>query len=606
MTQQPNASLGSASSTDLPPPRAQAETSESIAPLTALLGALARRADTSEGLLDSAVRLVLEKTSAKTVALYLCNESSVALIDASKNTLRFAREAVLFTFHGSRTETLPERVEFEREDQLEGLITDSYAKSHSAPATKCAAIPFFDGSDLRGVLVVVTDPGTEIDLPGVGASFNEFSVMLGIITDRYLQKALVDLNAHCLTLLSEEPEQCMRGILKEASRVIGCTGISFFAIDPYDMTDNFHLVGTYPKPMPGTSLTYSKEDNTFTSQILNCGCDCVVNYAALERSELLGFASPKWTDVPSGVRSHTMLYARVTQGGATAGLLRCTNRRIDSHVPWFNWVDMRRARSLASLLLPYYKAAQKEDRFAASLSDISHEIKSVAGSISYAAQNVRDEIQNISTAKKAILKVCNIDKAAKGLLKLLPGLRMEAAIISLDKGAASRVAAGFRPYADLCKPIAEMYVEKLRKRRCTIEHVSPDQLGLIYADIEDFKHIVQNLISNAVKYSLNEAIIYINYERSRPLGQFAAIHFLSQSLLIRPEEEGFIFKYRQRAKSAKDSGIEGEGIGLAIARAKARQYNGDVIYGKRDAFNVFSLLIPRVLFQPARKDMNNE
>jgi len=439
--------------------------------------------------------------------------------------------------------------------------------------------------------------------------------MLELVTDRYLQKALVDLNSHCLALLSDQPQRCMCDILKKASEMIPCEGISFFAIDPYDEADNFRLVGTFPKNMPQRPVVYDPNDNTFTSRLLNCEKDCVVHYTDFHRNSLPGFSNPKWKDVPDNVISRTVLYLRVMKGEQTAGLLRCTNRMSKEQSPWFNWVDIRRAKALASLLLPYYKAAQAEDRFASSLSDISHEIKTTAASISYTAQNIRDRIQSIPSAQDIQLKLGHIDRAAKGLTKLLPSLRAAAAPESIDTAAAVRIASGFKPYADLCKPITEMFVQKARQKECGINHVGQDQLGLIYADVEDFRHIMQNLISNAVKYTFPGKSIYINYERPGFRGadprsqetrlrtvrsQFAAIHVLSESLSILPEEAEFIFKYRQRGKAARQAGIEGEGIGLAIARAKARQYGGDVIFSNRDRFNRFSVLIPRSLFLPQR------
>jgi signal transduction histidine kinase len=573
-----------------------------VDPLTARLGALARRASTSEALLEKAVGLVMQETGATTCGLYLCDTSSVALIHQSDKKLTFVREAILLTSLGPHSSLLPDRVEFEGDaEELQLRLNGSFAAQQSPTSLHTvSSIPFFQDGELRGTVAILNGEGVCIDPPSLTRSFNEFCVMLELVTDRYLQRTLVNLNAKCLMLLSDHPQHCMCAMLAQASKMIGCDGISFFALNPFDDSDVFHLVATYPNAMPIEDVGYARDENTLTSRILACDRDCVVHYPTTERSQLAGLAPPKWRDVDKETKSETVIYVRLLQADETVGLLRCTNRANKTPSHWFNWIDVRRAKSLASLLLPYYKAAQKEDRFAGSLSDISHEIKTMAGSIRYTAQNIRDQVAKFGHSKiqDVLLKLGHIERAAKSLRALLPALRMEAATPPAGKEVAPKLSKGFRPYADLCKPIAEMYIQEARKRQIAIEHFGQDQLGLIYADIGDFKHIIENLLSNAVKYTNYGTPIYIRYERQSSKRQFASIHIASASIPIRADEADFIFKYRQRAIAAKNSKTEGEGIGLAIARAKARQYNGDVVYRPHGDINMFTVLIPRGLFHP--------
>ena len=124
-----------------------------------------------------------------------------------------------------------------------------------------------------------------------------------------------------------------------------------------------------------------------------------------------------------------------------------------------------------------------------------------------------------------------------------------------------------------------------------------DQLGVIFADIEDFRHMFQNLISNAVKYTQPAKEIIINYERATLQNNYAKIHVLSESIPIRPEEAIEVFRFGYRAISARNSSTEGEGYGLAIARRKARLYHGDIVYSHRPPYIIFSILIPSKLFR---------
>src|SRR5690349_12007800 len=81
--------------------------------LTAHLGALARRAETSEALLQSSLQLVTQVTGARAIALFLCDTDAIELLDLSSERLRFVSEAVLFGVHGEPIIGIPARVEFD-------------------------------------------------------------------------------------------------------------------------------------------------------------------------------------------------------------------------------------------------------------------------------------------------------------------------------------------------------------------------------------------------------------------------------------------------------------------------------------------------------------
>src|SRR5436190_2017457 len=125
--------------------------------LTAELGAVARRAETSEALLQKAVDLLREATAAKTIALYLSNTSSVALLGTEGNEVRFVREAVLFHSQGSEDGRLRDREEF---DGSAGLLTKRLAEPFEETKPECASekplvIPFYQAEEIRGALVFI-------------------------------------------------------------------------------------------------------------------------------------------------------------------------------------------------------------------------------------------------------------------------------------------------------------------------------------------------------------------------------------------------------------------------------------------------------------------
>jgi signal transduction histidine kinase len=88
-------------------------------------------------------------------------------------------------------------------------------------------------------------------------------------------------------------------------------------------------------------------------------------------------------------------------------------------------------------------------------------------------------------------------------------------------------------------------------------------------------------------------------ERAGPGDDYAKIHIMSRSLLIREDEVEEIFRFRYRSVAAQTSKQGGHGRGLAIARLKAREYGGDVVLHIKGGYNIFTVLLPRRLFRPA-------
>jgi signal transduction histidine kinase len=183
----------------------------------------------------------------------------------------------------------------------------------------------------------------------------------------------------------------------------------------------------------------------------------------------------------------------------------------------------------------------------------------------------------------------NINKASDSLVKYLPVLKRSTKLI--------KPTTPFQPYAELIKPLCETHRQKARSKGIGIDIKGTDQLPSIYAVINDFEHIVQNLIDNAIKYSMRGSEILVKMQRIDKETNCAMIHVLSESLPIDEDEVEEIFKAGYRSKATLKEGIEGDGVGLPFSRALARRFGGNIILTQSGKYNIFSLLIPKVLFK---------
>jgi signal transduction histidine kinase len=569
-------------------------------PLIALLEAYTRQARSTEDLQVAILEGVASKLSAPVAIMYVCDNAGLQLsIAPPQSCVLPAREFVATAWIGlPENYSVPPRIFAPVPSDLEA---DDIAKT-LPPISGLRALAFAIQSEkkTRGIVCVFVKDTAQAtsQTESITDSLREAGVMLDLLTDRFLQKQLVALNSLGHETPITEPRRFMCRLLERAREYIGCEGLSFFAIDPTDDETKFWLVATAPQQMPKTQISYSLTDANVTSCVLRGQVPCALHYVEKLRNDFTGFSQRRWCDVAQAITPLSVIYLPVVKGGQTVALLRCTNPNARPG-RLFNNIDIHRGEAFASLLRTWHTAAENDYRFAVSLMNISHEMVTSTLAIKSAARGVGNELRKESAKKyeKLCLKLGDIVSTAENLDSMLPALRKESQALPESAGTVSASPVSFRPFADLCKPLVEAVSGDAGRRGITIKILGQDQLGLIYADIEDFRHVVQNLLSNAVKYTIPGNEILVQLKRFSTSREFAAINVVSESFPIRHDEREAIFGFRYRAISAKATSQKGQGLGLAIARAKSRQLKGDIVLTTSGPFNAFSFLIPMELFR---------
>lgn len=98
--------------------------------------------------------------------------------------------------------------------------------------------------------------------------------------------------------------------------------------------------------------------------------------------------------------------------------------------------------------------------------------------------------------------------------------------------------------------------------------------ALISADWDKMEIMVNNLISNAIKFSPENASVTIRTERS--LGEFC-VSVEDTGPGIPEAEEELIFERFHRINRADEDYVEGMGVGLELSRTLARLHEGDIL-----------------------------
>jgi len=103
-------------------------------------------------------------------------------------------------------------------------------------------------------------------------------------------------------------------------------------------------------------------------------------------------------------------------------------------------------------------------------------------------------------------------------------------------------------------------------------------------------HVLQNLVSNAVKYSPRDSLVEITALKH---GKFGRIQVLDRGPGISEAEQARLFQRFSKLSSEPTDGESSTGLGLALAKQQARAMGGNLWYEQREGGgSIFTLELP--------------
>lgn len=116
----------------------------------------------------------------------------------------------------------------------------------------------------------------------------------------------------------------------------------------------------------------------------------------------------------------------------------------------------------------------------------------------------------------------------------------------------------------------------------------PDETNKLVTDEKKFRHIMQNLMANAVKFT-NEGKVAVTLTQNENKFQ---IDVTDTGIGIKPEHLTNIFEEFSQADSSTSRRFGGTGLGLAIARKYARLLGGDItVQSVPEVGSIFTLFL---------------
>lgn len=140
---------------------------------------------------------------------------------------------------------------------------------------------------------------------------------------------------------------------------------------------------------------------------------------------------------------------------------------------------------------------------------------------------------------------------------------------------------------ELCRENVLGYYELLVQKDYAVDIIIPEQHIFVQGDRESLSRILTNLLSNAIRYGSDGK--YIGLFLREEL-DFVYIDVVDKGKGIEKQFAASVFERLYTMEDSRNRSIQGNGLGLTIARNLARQMGGDILLqsepGVRTVFTV--------------------
>ena len=206
------------------------------------------------------------------------------------------------------------------------------------------------------------------------------------------------------------------------------------------------------------------------------------------------------------------------------------------------------------------------------LSNISHDLRTPLAAIITHAEILRDGMLGDLNAKQKD-SVTGIVNGGQQLLDMIDE------ILTYVRSASDQITLVRSDFSltELVDQIRVLSQALAAKKNLTIERLNGDDLPAVYADQDKIKHVLGNLIGNAIKFTNDGGRIWISFSRRGPGGEEVCVEVGDTGRGIAPNHHELVFREFAQVDASPSRPHHGTGLGLAIAR-KLVELHGGVIW----------------------------
>jgi signal transduction histidine kinase len=213
-------------------------------------------------------------------------------------------------------------------------------------------------------------------------------------------------------------------------------------------------------------------------------------------------------------------------------------------------------------ITPFKELDNMKNQFVAS---VSHDLKTPLAIIR-GYTDMLEMTQNIN--EKGLTYMERINQAIDNMRELIDNLLDLAKIESGLKLKLAPVT-----LADLVMEVQDDLLFRAKDKGLKFHNNLTHHTPMVTADPARLRQILQNLVGNAVKYTLEAGTVTVE---AIPEGDYLRINIKDQGIGIAPEDLKRLFKRFERIRTEKTKDIEGTGLGLTIVKLLVEAHGGQV------------------------------
>lgn len=218
------------------------------------------------------------------------------------------------------------------------------------------------------------------------------------------------------------------------------------------------------------------------------------------------------------------------------------------------------------------------------VSNVSHELKTPLAAIQAYVETLLNGAANDSGARDRFLK--GIDTQAERLENLIQDLLRLARIESGNEA--------FEIVDLAAVALVQQVVEENRalaeSKQIRVDFVAPPEI-FVLADMKGFHTIVENLLTNAIKYTASGGRVHLSIREDG--AGFARLDVEDSGIGIAPAHQTRIFERFYRVDEARSRDVGGTGLGLAIVKHLCQVFGGTIaVKSEPNVGSTFTVMLP--------------
>ncbi len=255
------------------------------------------------------------------------------------------------------------------------------------------------------------------------------------------------------------------------------------------------------------------------------------------------------------------------------------------------WIIRKTDTALKALYRELKRKNEKLEKLNQSKSDFvsitSHELRAPLSIIKESINLVLEKVgSNMSKEQKELLIIAenNADRLARIVSNLLDISKIEAGKVELKKS--------FINFSSMIKDICARWKLEFSKKRQALRLSLPKKPVNVYIDPDRITEVMNNFISNAVKYTLPGGKIEVELKNRRNKIELSVS---DTGVGIAEENLPKVFSKFQRFPRTSGENVQGTGLGMAIAKEIVEMHQGSIkVESKINKGSRFSFSLPHV------------